>query len=443
MSLAIPSPLNCSSPSVPTFFDPNSGKKLYPDHDSHSISLRIQQAVEQSLSFHTPLDARLTVHLTGNGVLEARSFDGHIVEVMLNYAAADLRSFHQSDCVQGFSQRDLLSFWELTEELEHAAKICGTFEGDLDKSAAQEKSLQLSTLLIESLKKARVGKKILLPGGYRGTSITPGHAMLYEFEKMEDNHIHLHVFNTGEGIWHHSQTVIGDTRKVFTQISFDLGPCSNLFSMSETFTKIFLLQNLIPDQKDPIDYLYSTILFKELSKQGASLIQERNLLSLMSEQKSGLCAYHSILALLKSRLSKTAYKTFRFYAKTKALHQLAINQPAYFHPSHPHGLAIAAICEKTKRQIESAGLDSGSLLPSFPTKSVPFTPGNIAPKPFFNYRRPAQTKYLFKIKTHILIFLYWIQCLGEQFVQKITDLILRAQNALLFHSKKAQLRSEN
>jgi hypothetical protein len=388
------------------------------------------QAVNRSVRGADSLYKKLFAHITCNGIINQTSLEGHCLQTTLNYAAQELKDTLSFGCGFSLSPEESQLMERMSKDLDQAVGYERDFikaMNHLDEEAKTSYCHDFSQSLLIEMQQAPNGHKILLPGGYFAASSEGcGHAMLYELEKTDEGQLLFHVFNTGNGLECHPRWA----DKYYSRITLDLGSCANGFHFTELLAKVFFFKISKAPNKEG-RHLYENI-FADFVHRGAQY-RASSKESLMSAQKSGICAYHVILSFQKNRLSQPTYKTLRLYSKIRAFQQFFINDPSCFHPHHPlYSRLVIPAFEKTRRQLKKAGLDPHVLLGHFPKTEKILYGSSLNPKHFFSHTLPTADKFSLGLRVRLLLVLYWLQSLSDALLEKILCALDRV--ALIVHS---------
>lgn len=156
-------------------------------------------------------------------------------------------------------------------------------------------------------------KQLLLPGGWTGT---PGHAMYYEIIPQKDDKITFRIYNYGAGSGEHPSKQKGVKTQVLPYVEW-INISKDKF-LDPHFTKIiYELNTYIKDKERDIatDYqskdIYSSLkLFLSVNAQDVCPKNLTETEPLGHFQRTGVCAYASLLGFLRCNMSKDEYKRF-------------------------------------------------------------------------------------------------------------------------------------
>ncbi len=175
------------------------------------------------------------------------------------------------------------------------------YEENIDQIKAHPKKLnpflKKTSLAIEQLKPKQ---KLLIPGGWAGTD-SPGHAMIYQFERDEQGQLLFHIVNSGEGLQYHEKTSLTQNEAYSPVKTYVLPePISNIELQN-------LIQRLVkPKLRIKGDYQYDAKRVYEgidasLAFMRAQFIPHElgNFHATTASQLSGTCTQRSIHQLLK------------------------------------------------------------------------------------------------------------------------------------------------
>lgn len=155
----------------------------------------------------------------------------------------------------------------------------------------------------------------LLSGGWIG------HAVLYNIKRQRDGLYTFQVFNAGEGIEYHPSTEITHKKKIQPYVEITGITEEALFETEW----LLHLQDLTEKSSDS-EPRPASILYSQLLPVLGGVISQRDPSpeALMTPQRSGTCAWKSLVAYLSYELGKKECKVFKFLFKTAKLEE-------YFH----------------------------------------------------------------------------------------------------------------
>ncbi len=137
------------------------------------------------------MNIRLLAHIFNDLDLKGSELEGIAYTETVKFITEFLSCASQKNIEDLGDDQDILS--EESQEISKLFKLFYTIEG------------LKNPLLNEMIKTYRREKRLLLPGGWRGSE---GHAMVYEFRQDEKTKKHLFlVWNTGAGIDFHSSSM--------------------------------------------------------------------------------------------------------------------------------------------------------------------------------------------------------------------------------------------
>ncbi len=248
--------------------------------------------------------SQLLFHLQADEFGKNSEFEGMTTKEPLGYV---LRYFEaRSDNGMPISSSDQ----EIIEQLETAYAI----------SIAENKQEAIH----EAIEKAfETGKPLLIPGGWVG--LPAGHAIYYEMIPQKNGTGSLRVFNTGEGIQEHPRALSGVKEKV--------GFAEWTGVQKERFLDPYFAQSIAEMDSNVFvpgldgvktDYTFHDIYYGLKALLGVAdqcCLNEKEALEipLMQPQRAGTCAYRSLSAFLKSKMTPSEFRRYKCDVRIQSL----------------------------------------------------------------------------------------------------------------------------
>ena len=190
-------------------------------------------------------------------------------------------------------------------------------------------------------------ENLLLPGGWLGTD-SPGHAMIYQFEKNASGELFFSIYNSGSGIEQHNKTSSTEKELYSPVKTYQLPNPVDSIEL-QCLIKRLVVPQLAADhpardkRKFDAEMVYNDI-GVSLVFLNASLVSDDLSASHVTtaSQLSGTCAQRSIHQMLKVNFDTLpAYQRFIFDFKMHALNDFVAT-----HPSPPRSPGITAFIQK-------------------------------------------------------------------------------------------------
>jgi len=221
---------------------------------------------------------------------------------------------------------DKINLKEFTPQIIYALfqKICHFISALFSKTVNH-----FSAKTTKEIDELKPNESLLLPGGWIGS---PGHAMVYQFQKSPEDELIFSIYNSGSGINHHQKTSSTEKELYSPVKSFKLPKPvdnKNLKALIETLIKPMLP---LRDTNNPDDAnkLYDEIERSLTFLNSEPLIEELHLAQKVTgSQLSGTCAQRSLHQMLKLNFETLAeYQRFIFKFKMHALTDFINTHPA-------------------------------------------------------------------------------------------------------------------
>lgn len=252
------------------------------------------------------------------------------------------------------------------------------------------------------------GESILLSGGWTGALGEDGHAMLYRFEKNLEGTFDLTIINTGAGTNTHDHLVEASKRKFnpvrrFSRLNIVSG------EIDEKLLTSFLEKELLPLTPNGARFNEGNIYGVEVER---LKFKETPTLQLsqayITGQRSGNCAYKSVIIAARLALGVNDYKIFKHSLELRALSEgiQKLQQGAYKEKDSIHVIHILQRASK-KMMASTLKLRKKNLLNSTEARDA----YNIAKhvlEAVENYRQ-----HPFKISRHMEAQIYSTEALKD------------------------------
>ncbi len=243
------------------------------------------------------LSTKYLAHLFGDSFIRDTVHEGwfstdgmiHIIRVLKEHPISKLASQVLKNLEECFHwQGKVMSFLCSDESAE-------TVEFDIHK---------LQTEISEKIYKLEIGESVLIPGGCRG------HIALYEILRTHEDQVQFSVFNLGSGSHKHWILVENEGRDSI----------QGAYILEHVPLKIFVgtdfLTHLLNLKKTKVNdfghELYEKILPGIGGKRAS---QPTDPIAYMRVQRSGTCAWKTLLAYLRHKLPLDQYKRFKLLAR--------------------------------------------------------------------------------------------------------------------------------
>lgn len=361
---SVATPAEVPDPLLPTPF-----VEILEEEQTPHTSLGYLREFEGSSARNVPqLDEKLLAHVLGGFMIrEENLLEGSNHGETLSYVLSFVDNFLKMPPTLKH-EIPVPKLLKLRSELSQALKAASAIQ-QLQKNAKQATVLmdpafrtvfpQNKQLFIEqtlqSLKDLEPGKTFLIPGGWSGVEGEPGHAMLYRFVKMPNGKVNLSIINTGAGLDAHDYVVSGTKKKFspvrqFADLDFVDG------QIDEKLLTSFLEKRLLPLTWDAPTFDWQDIYGVEVERLSANEVDvpltEWNAIT---EQRSGICAYKSVLIAARLTLGVKDYKVFKQAMELDALSKGTANLKAgrYYGPLEHK---IISILERASQRMMGATL---------------------------------------------------------------------------------------
>ncbi|MBA3816253.1 MAG: hypothetical protein H0X29_06985, partial [Parachlamydiaceae bacterium] len=266
-------------------------------------------------------DPKMLAHVLGGFMIEnMKELEGSTIFETMNYMVEGIEHALQDPLIKESMQKNLLKFRsELIQSLMYAKRIDDlekqTIQGSFDTNAHQ----LIVHQTLAQLQALKEGESILLAGGWTSPIGGSGHAMLYRFEKNKRGTIDLSIINTGAGSERHDRVIQGTKQKFnpvryFPNLNFVPG------EIDERLLTSFLEKQLLPLKKHAIEFNADNIYGVEVKR----LEHKEVRIALTPQdwitgQRSGVCAYKSVLIASRLCLGVKDYKIFKHLLELKTL----------------------------------------------------------------------------------------------------------------------------
>lgn len=188
------------------------------------------------------------------------------------------------------------------------------------------------------------GDSLLLPFGYQ--NYPGGHALLCEFIRTSDTHFDCLIINTGDGTEYHyfkqfpNKIRISPVQRYSNLTLDEISDTTFLSTFFETMIVRFINKNVNPYSAKDCYFAIFQRFNDKLNPTPPIEIQE-----FMTQQRSGSCSIRVLMAYLRHKIGKQAYKKLKFRMNREVLRKLL---------SDPQKLNE----DKTRRAILKNGLET-------------------------------------------------------------------------------------
>jgi len=178
----------------------------------------------------------------------------------------------------------------------------------------------------------KTNKSILIPGGWVG--VPSGHAIYYELIPTSSTKASLRIFNTGAGIQEHDHFQVGAKEKVSYAEWRDIDRDKLLDPhFAQALEEMITCTEIPGSNSAKTEYNFLDIyhgLKTFLGVKNENRINEAMVLNapLMQPQRSGTCAFRSLLAFIKTKMSQKEYRRFKCDIRIQALVSYTLQHPA-------------------------------------------------------------------------------------------------------------------
>lgn len=262
------------------------------------------------------LTETMFAHIHGNTDLMVGSgLEGHVFATSMSYARRELERASTGCYDLQLQRAEKESVERMQDQLKTSESLLReiyTIHTMAQTQASQALS-ELQERILASVENLKPGESLLLPGGWTGS---PGHAMLYQVEKMLDDSFRFHLFNSGDGLPYHPQ----DGDRYLCHLQWNLG---NIHSMRRALSPT--LQSLLTLRTFGKEAGFSTAskqLYESVLPKMESLGAKRQIGTLddpcwMGAQKAGICTWQSIVVWERSQLKKATQKRLSLCTKVR------------------------------------------------------------------------------------------------------------------------------
>ncbi len=172
---------------------------------------------------------------------------------------------------------------------------------------------------------------LLLPGGWIGTG-SPGHAMIYQFERNADGELLFSIYNSGSGIEHHEKTSSKE-KELFSPVKTYKLPEPVDQRELQNLIKRLIIPKLAPL---PFPKSWDAATIYHLIDASLAFLKAEHMLqdlkipgATTAGQMSGTCSQRSIHQMLKINFdTEPEYQRFIFNFKMHALKDFIATHPA-------------------------------------------------------------------------------------------------------------------
>lgn len=300
---------------------------------SSSMSL---SGEEPSFDTVEKLDDKLMAHIVADHYIGGSDFEGNTTEIVSEYLHALLKELQQNPHLQEVELDSVIGWLETV-----VANSKKTFSGDGELAHYEEE-------VLDKIRSLLPGESFLMAGGWSGAINSPGHAMLYRFEKdLQGDTYTFHVCNTGFGIheYHHR---LEDEKGYFhysptyVRQGISLKEMLNPLFIS-SLIKIRTTRIMSEEGKRRYHTLYESIFPLVGTLKGASNDPEDYIVG----QRSGTCAWRVFNALLRSIiLPLENYKKFKIYLNIAAMGKFLEKNRSELAKNKDHRIILEKTAEK-------------------------------------------------------------------------------------------------
>ncbi len=246
------------------------------------------------------LDLSLFAHVMNDPDLKGSPLQGHWPQ---NTTAHFLKfvSLLASDKIEilGISAREKQALYEQCQQMETLLTPLADFAKQIH--SAKDKAT-LAEVAQNAVAELKTKGRILLPGGWKGTANSDGHATVYEFKLLDNGDILFLIWNTGAGIRHHFEKDSADKILHNTVKAYKI-PALNTENAQE-FNN-YIIKILGPfinaqEKRYDADIIYKQIIPNIAFLQGEEIDPSPFVNELIYGQWSGTCAWQSLAALVRN-----------------------------------------------------------------------------------------------------------------------------------------------